>query len=377
MMFNMTFVNEMISEKNAGIKTGNKTGDLRDPQVYEIIRQNEELWGIYARMEEYSPADLDNHGRFTHASSSCKDISNPRLSQYLVDKGFRAQYPDNKKFAVCLTHDVDEIYPPISHGLLSSLYHMKNLNFNGLKNQLLWKRMGKEFSPYWNFKEIMAIEERFDAKSTFYFMAARRDVKRFRYDVEPLEHELGFIADMGWEVGLHGGYYAYDNLEEIKKEKRRLEMALGNDVIGYRNHYLRFKVPDTWELLAKAGFKYDATLGYEDAMGFRNGMCHPFRPFNLNTGSYIGILEIPLCIMDMTLWGQKSQAVGLWPAVESLIDVAEKYGGVLTLLWHNNMFNCPFRDPLCKLYSKILAEVQERNAWLTSAYEIWRWWNDY
>lgn len=364
----------MFSDKKL---SENKASDLRDPRICDTIRQNEELWNIYVRREEYSPAGLDNHGRFTHASSSCKDISNPRLSQYLVDNGFRARYPDSKKFAICLTHDVDEIYPPVTHKLLSSFYHIKNLDFSGLKNQLFWKMMGREFSPYWNFKEIMALEEKYGAKSTFYFMAASRDIKRFRYDVEPLEHELGSIVDEGWEVGLHGGYFAYDNLAEIQREKQRLETALGKEVIGYRSHYLRFKVPDTWEMLAKAGFKYDATLGYEDMLGFRNGMCHPFRPFNLNTGSYINILEIPLCIMDMTLWGHKAQTVSLWPVVEGLMNTVEKYGGVLTLLWHNNMFNCPFRDPLCRLYNKILAQAQERNAWLTSANEIWRWWNDY
>jgi len=30
-------------------------------------------------------------------------------------------------------------------------------------------------------------------------------------------------------------------------------------------------------------------------------MCHPFRPFNLNTGQEMEILEIPLAIMDQTL----------------------------------------------------------------------------
>ena len=51
-------------------------------------------------------------------------------------------------------------------------------------------------------------------------------------------------------------------------------------MIGYRNHYLRFKLPETWKYLADAGFEYDTTLGYSNALGYRNGMCHPFRPYD-------------------------------------------------------------------------------------------------
>jgi peptidoglycan/xylan/chitin deacetylase (PgdA/CDA1 family) len=246
-----------------------------------------------------------------------------------------------------------------------------------LKGQLFWRYKGKENSPYWNFKEIMQLEEKYGAKSSFYFLAIDRDIRRFRYNIEDLENELGFIVDKGWEVGLHGGYYAYNSLEEMEKEKRRLEKVLGKDVIGYRNHYLRFKVPDTWELLAKAGFKYDTTFGYEDIVGFRNGMCHPFEPFNLNSNKEINILEIPLIIMDGALFGSAKSFEEAWETTRRLIDTVEKYKGVITLLWHSNNFNCAFRDKFIKLYEKILKYCYDKNAWMTSGNAIWRWWDEY
>jgi peptidoglycan/xylan/chitin deacetylase (PgdA/CDA1 family) len=291
-----------------------------------------------------------------------------------VPPKIRFEYPENKKFAVCLTHDVDEIYPPLKHTLLSSFYYMKNLNFNGLKNLLFWKYKGKDYSPYRNFKEIMNLEEKYGAKSSFYFLTTGNDIKRFRYDIEDLKNELGSIVDKGWEVGLHGGYYAYNDLEEMETEKRRLEKVLGKAVIGYRNHYLRFKVPETWDLLAKAGFKYDTTFGYNDMIGFRNGMCHPFKPFNLSTNKEIGILEIPLIIMDGALFDSVKSFEEAWEITKRLIDTVEKYNGVLTLLWHNNVFNCPFREKWKKLYEKILEYSYKKNAWMTSGEEIWRWW---
>ncbi len=129
----------------------------------------------------------------------------------------------------------------------------------------------------------MKLEEKYGAKSSFYFLTVEEGDLDFNFNVEDLDNELGYIIDNGWEVGLHGGHNSYNNLDDVREKKKRLEKVLGKKLIGYRNHYLKFKVPDTWIVLEKAGFKYDTTFGYADAVGFRNGMCHPFKPFNLHT----------------------------------------------------------------------------------------------
>ena len=78
-----------------------------------------------------------------------------------------------------------------------------------------------DYSPYLNFSEIMDLEASFGAKSSFYFIAAEADPVRFRYDIEDIGHHLGEVSDRGWEVGLHGGYYSYDNSGKNKKRKRK------------------------------------------------------------------------------------------------------------------------------------------------------------
>lgn len=342
--------------------------------MYGTLKENPELWDLFSKKEEYSPKKLDTHERFTFSNSVYKDVYNPKVSKYLVQNRFEIEYPDKKKFAVCLTHDIDDIYPPFSHTLLSSIYCVKNLNFNDLKTQVLWKIQDKKKSPYINFRQIMELEDKYDVKSSFYFIAAKEDLRRFRYNVEDIADEVRFISDNGWEVGLHGGYYSYNSLEEIKKEKSRLEDVLGKEICGYRNHYLRFKTPNTWALLASAGFKYDTTFGYNDMVGFRNGMCHPFKPFNLNTNQEIAILEIPLIIMDGTLFSLVDSFDDAWNIVKNIIDTVEKYNGVVTLLWHNNVFASPFREKWLKLYEKILKYCYSKNAWMTSGAEICKWW---
>ena len=279
------------------------------------------------------------------------------------------EYPENKKYALCLTHDIDDIFPPISHKLLSSLYFLKNFNFQGLEK--LWN---DKKSPYLNFKEIINIEKIYDAKSTFFFLSTSRDIRGLRYNIEDIESELGIILDNECEIGLHGGYYAYNSLKDINNEKARLEKILAKKVIGYRNHYLMFRYPETWELLTKAGFKYDSTQGYSDMVGFRSGLCHPFKPFNVYNNDEIDIVEIPLAVMDMALFDQNKSLASAWQVIKQLIDTVEKYNGVLTILWHNYVFGCPFRENWIKIYKKILQYSYENNAWITSGENIFKYW---
>lgn len=342
--------------------------------ITNIIPENRELWDTFTLKEESALSKIKDYRSALSIYDKFSDISNPRVSRFLLEKGFSAEYPENRQFAVCLTHDVDEIYPPIRHTLLSSWYCLKGMNSTEFKNQIAWRFKGNTWSPYRNFKDIIELEERYDAKSSFYFIATDRDVQRFRYNVEDIESDIGYIIDKGWEVGLHGGYYAVDDPAAIRDEKVRLERLTGQDVVGYRNHYLRLYIPQTWEILSKLGFYYDTTLGYNDAVGFRNGMCHPFKPFNLDTSAYIDILQIPLVIMDGTLFGSTKSYNEAWQMAKRLIDTVASCCGVLTLNWHSNSFGCPFRQSWPNIYREILEYCSNKNAWMTSGAEIYKWW---
>lgn len=344
--------------------------------MYNSLRLNPHIWDLFTKKEEYNSSKLDKHHRFIYSYSNHKNVLEPEVSKYLVNNRLQVEYPGNKKFAVCLTHDIDEIYPPLSHIILSSAYNIKNFDLCGIMNQFLWINKGQKHSPYINFKEIMDLEEKYNAKSSFYFITSEKDPLRFRYNIEDIEVELGNIIDRGFEVGLHGGYYSYNSLEAMCKEKKRLEGIIERKIVGYRNHYLRFSVPNTWELLSKAGFKYDSTFGYSDMVGFRNGMCHPFIPYNLNKNCHVDILEIPLTIMDLTLFGCTKSFYEAWTYAKKLIDSVEKYNGVITLLWHNNIFSSSYREKWKLMYEKILRYCFGKNAWMTNGEDIYNWWEN-
>jgi len=92
-------------------------------------------------------------------------------------------------------------------------------------------------------------------------------------------------------------------------------------------------------------------------------------PFNLNTNRYIDIWEIPLAIMDSTLFSymQLDMKSG-WEIVKRLIDTVEEYRGVITILWHS----IRMAGEMGEFYDKILRYCYERDAWMTTGEEIWR-----
>lgn len=328
------------------------------------IKKDDKLWDLFSRKEEYNSIHLDEHHRFSYNFTNFKNIHQPEVSEFLVKNGFIFSWRDDKKFAVCLSHDIDDIYPTLKYRSFTSLKFALKSNFKLAMNRIL-----KKENPYWNFKEIISLEKKADAVSSFYIMADES-----RYNPNDLSEELRYIIDKGCEVGLHGGYYSYDNVNRITAEKQRLENILGKKIIGYRSHFLRFKIPDTWILLSKVGFKYDSTLGYVDKVGFRNGMCHPFLPFNLNENKIINIIEIPLVIMDGTLFKKmRLNEKECWDVCKNLIDTVEKLNGVITFVWHNNSFDDIFFKNRRKLYIKILSYCTQKNAWMTNGEEVYAW----
>jgi len=349
---------------------------MRHINIYDAVKRDRRLLDIFVAKQEYR-GKRDRFGRFLYEFSTNRNVLEPIVSKHLFDEGFlRVEWPENHKFAACLTHDVDQVYPTWKYTLFNTAkFALKLKPKEGFKRLVSKAEKNTSSNPCWNFREILKLEERHGAKSSFYFKATLKDSVDWAYDIEDVKDELNYITDMGWEVGLHGGYCSYNDHKELKNEKERLEKALGKKVNGTRMHYLRFNVPDTWRLLADLGFKYDITFGYPDMVGFRNGMCHPFKPYDLEEKKEVDIFEIPLTVMDVALFGNMHLHPNeAWIIMKYLIDVTERNKGVITILWHNTTFDSIFWGEWAKFYERILKYLNERKAWASSAEDIYKHW---
>lgn len=77
--------------------------------MYDLLKQKADVWDLFTRKKEYQPSKLDEHGRFFFTEEDLKNASSPEVSRYLVENGLKVEFPENKTFAVCLTHDMDDI----------------------------------------------------------------------------------------------------------------------------------------------------------------------------------------------------------------------------------------------------------------------------
>lgn len=352
-------------------------------QVHRDIKNHQDLWELFTDTEAYTPPVLDEHQRFMYASSKKHDVMNPRVSVYMLSQGYQFHYPEEKTWVLLLTHDVDDLEVLNRHLLISLSYLPRNGDFKGVYN-LLKGRVNNRFSPYKNFKKIIELEQRYDATSTFFFLSAQEDIFGRKYNLEEIRDVLGFLIDNGCEIGFHTNYYSYDNAEKIKQEKIHMESIIGHSVIGARNHVLRFQLPQSWEILSEAGFAYDSTYGYTDMIGFRNGVCHPFVPYNKTSDQPIDILEISLNLQDWTVgFLMKNTPEQTWLYMKQLFDTVQKNHGVLTILWHNWTYSYPtsigtmFGKKWTILYEKILRYASEHNAWITNCKNLYSYYENH
>jgi peptidoglycan/xylan/chitin deacetylase (PgdA/CDA1 family) len=343
--------------------------------IYNELKKDEKIWDLFTKKEDYNSKKLDNYDRLSYKSTRQDNIVIPSVSEYLVKKGFQMEYKDGKKFAIFLSHDIDDIN--ISNWQLFRSIIPYPMQRDHLGSVRFISSFLKKEKPYLNFKKIIEIEKKYDATSSFFFLTTNEDIFGKKYQLEEIQDELHYIFNHECEIGLHTGFYSFGNLQKIKMEKEKLENICGKKVVGVRNHVYRFKIPETWKLLSEAGFEYDSTLGYYDMIGFRNGICHPFKPYDLNDNKIINIIEIPLCVVDVTMFSyMKLDAKKAWIKIKNLIDVVEKLGGILTILWHNWTFSYPvsysglFGKEWTKLYEKILEYSYKKNAWFANGKNI-------
>jgi hypothetical protein len=318
-----------------------------------------------ARVEEIA-GGRDERNRFP-AAASCLDPLDPPLERLRRELGLEPPRYGGARFAVALTHDVDipRRWTTVGiRGAAARLRHGALHEAGALARVPLHRLRGTD--PNWRFKEIAAEERAHGATgSTFYVIAghghradgaAPEEYDRLR---PQLVEEL---LESGSEVGLHGSYLAADELDRLAAEAEALRRLAGS-VAGHRYHYLRIDPHRNLVPLAGLGFRYDTTLGFSDALGFRAGIAHPFHPWDFAREEPAAIVEVPLAAMDATLAEARYQglsAAAAKPHLIALLDYAAEHGGGFSILWHPDRFDAPSARGWDRLYFELLDAVRER-----------------
>ncbi|ADD06974.1 uncharacterized protein Nmag_3424 [Natrialba magadii ATCC 43099] len=280
--------------------------------------------------------------------------------------------PDDAEFALCLTHDVDRPYK----GFRSLYYATQERPGYHLRTAL------DRSNPYWQFAEIMELEDDLGVRSAFYFLNEQhlfRDrpprewlspanwvqhLGRYEIDSDDIAATIRDLSTGGWEVGLHGSYHTQHDRDRLRTEKVALENVLGEQLSGGRQHHLRLSVPETWEHYREIGLSYDTSLGSTTDCGFHDGY-HPIRPFGDE------FVVFPLTIMDQALPDPATNPDAARRTCERLLVDAARNDAVMTVLWHPRYFNEREFPGHRALYQWLVERALELGAWVGSPGELY------
>lgn len=303
--------------------------------------------------------------------------------------------PAEHRFIVCLTHDIDHPrvrYHKCDHTMFGFLYRaligsvvnfcrarrsLRQVAFNwkaAFSLPLVFAGLAKDF---WNqLDRYLALEK--DLASTFFVIPTkghagidsegRTNRKRAsRYAVADIADDLKKLLSVNREIAVHG-VDAWRDSTKGRDERERIQKITGTAETGIRMHWLYFdsQAPSALE---KAGFSYDSTVGYNEAIGYRAGTAQVFKHPNVDR-----LLELPLHIMDTALFYPSYMNLSddeARAAMLSLIENVTRFGGVLTINWHDRSLG-PERL-WADAYVTLLRDLRDRAPWFATALQTVSW----
>jgi hypothetical protein len=312
---------------------------------------------MLASLQEYNRSSYDMLGRFQFQDSyqSTLNISKENTVQYCFDKLAEQLNLPNRPTPTrfFLSHDIDTVYESI---LQDGWYVLKKGRFDIFLKLLFNVAMSR---PDWlNMDTIMSLESEYDCTSTFFWIVKKGKEEKlknadYRFSSSRIQNILADVPNKGFENGLHKSVASTSFQEELSSFNKR--------PISNRYHYLKFNLPSGYDAIEQAGLKLDASLGFAETIGFRNNYGLPYNPYNLKERRPYSFIELPLHVMDTTLF--KYAKANVADAENEIISFFEKnkQDCVLSVLWHNNFFSNYKYKGYLPLYKKILGYIKENN----------------
>jgi hypothetical protein len=309
----------------------------------------------------------DKHNRFPyHQSLAYKDnfLNRPIINEYLeiLWACIKRLCPELKRrkrlFRFLPTHDVDIPTDPSTRNLFFATKHilfgdiLKRQDFKRAKararNWIGVQKNGLSVDHYNNFDLQMSLSEKNNLRSTFNFISDHTagGADGFYSIDEPfIRNLLTQINERGHEIGIHPSYNSYGSSSTISKELKILQKVCLEEKIfqekwGGRQHFLRFKIPETFINLDKAGLEYDNTMTYAGHAGFRCGICYEYPAYDLKTRRCLKLRIRPLIAMDCSVVDEKYMGLGTgteaYKYLNGLKIACKQFHGDFSFLWHNN-----------------------------------------
>ena len=334
--------------------------------------------------QEYFSLERDQHQRFPYAASVQRNynfVTLPVVNYYfdvlkaaiehvsgqaLAPRRWGSQQAE---FAAFISHDVDRLHSAWKAPAKMALQQGKFWLFG----QRLWRHLTRP-DAWDNLEAVAATTAEYGAKSTFFILPSAEKALNGTPNADyPLTTALWqrfhALRQQGCQIAMHGSLGTATNAPKLRDESGANYL-----VGGLRFHYLSWAPRYTIFVVEETGFRYDSTLGFAEHVGFRNSYCQPFYPFNFFAGRAATFLEIPLVVMDTTLCHPNYLQLApaeILPFVRPIFDEIKKFGGVATILWHNENFDPANTQNGPRQFHEIMTHLQQQSAAFLTGHEIW------
>ncbi|MCO6484346.1 MAG: polysaccharide deacetylase family protein [Saprospiraceae bacterium] len=266
------------------------------------------VFWMLSRAEEYATTDSDQHGRFPATSSLAareKFLDQPVADWWtiLLRDRLEAAYPGLIHARPLLQHvpswDVDVPWR-YRHRSIPAFLRA----FGGDIRRLgMVRAMHNAANAMMNGRDPFDRQEEWNnSKARLFFPLGDKGPHDQAFDSRhPAYRELIRRYARSDQAGLHPSYAAAFDPEVLHREMDRYQQITGEWPERSRQHFLRFRIPETYRQLEAAGIKADWSMGYADQAGYRAGTAHPFMWFDLQRDCQTNLRVVPLVAMDVTL----------------------------------------------------------------------------
>ncbi len=262
-------------------------------------------------------------------------------------------------FKFRVTHDVDRPYKYAFEPLMTHVkrgigsYKFGNTFkriFIELGRIILYPFLKNKVDPFDHFDWIIKENKNFNSHPFFYWIPiqahAEYDSKYNLHD--PLMKQLiEKLKNQGATMGCHPNYNSSETPDGIKENWIAFsdEMSFENKKHN-RQHFLKFNPLTFPEQLERAGVVEDSSFGWADRTGFRASTSLPYYLFDVKNKKSTPILEIPLCVMDVTLITPRYMNIthpeSVLKEFAKWLELVKANGGIYCILWHNDTLQYSF-----------------------------------
>jgi hypothetical protein len=322
---------------------------------------------LLSRYEEYLPYEKDSYGRFSHKQSLAYQndfLEIPLVNIWIQEfkNALSLQFENlectQPEFKTILSYDIDIAWSYKNKGLLRNIGgFLINFDLERLKVML-----GLKKDPFDAYEFLDGLHKSVATEIIYFFLVAQ-SISKYDKNISPENKQMkGLIQSTSskYKVGLHPSWKSNNYQTILNNEKVALENISGKNISDSRQHYIQFRLPETYEHLISTGIKNDYSMGYGSINGFRASFAGSFYWYHLKEEKTTSLRLFPFCFMDTnSFYEQHQDAETSFQEIMHLKNECEKVNGLFISIFHNNFLGTDkqFAD-WATMYAEFISQLQ-------------------